>query len=145
MGQAGVGGGEPGAWLDEQRQHSREFGGWLREQQREDRFWSRAEMARQLFAAAHANGDAAVPGVASISSNIYRWERGAVAPGERYRLYYCKAFGIESPKSHGVTGRDVNTLMAEGRYREIAEYCLRDVKATVLLYQVWKERLAGIK
>lgn len=59
--------------------------------------------------------------------------------------FYCKAFGIESPKSHGVTGLDVNTLMTAGKYREIAEYCLRDVKATVLLYQVWHERLAGIK
>jgi hypothetical protein len=44
-----------------------------------------------------------------------------------------------------VTGRDMNTLIAEGRYRDIAEYCLRDVKATVLLYQIWKERLSGIK
>ena len=59
--------------------------------------------------------------------------------------FYCKAFGIESPKSQGVTGADVNTLMAEGRYRDIAEYCLRDVKATVLLYHIWKERLAGVK
>ncbi len=59
--------------------------------------------------------------------------------------FYCKAFGIESPKSHGVTGMDVNTLMNEGRYREIAEYCLRDVQATMQLYQMWKERLAGIK
>jgi 3'-5' exonuclease len=59
--------------------------------------------------------------------------------------FYCKAFGIESPKSHGVTGMDVNTLMAEGKYREIAEYCLRDVRATVELYKIWKERLAGIK
>jgi len=59
--------------------------------------------------------------------------------------FYCKAFGIESPKSHGVTGMDVGDLMAAGKFREIAEYCLRDVKATVLLYHVWKERLAGIK
>ncbi len=59
--------------------------------------------------------------------------------------FYCKAFGIESPKSHGVTGMDVSNLLKEGRYREIAEYCLRDVKATVLLYQMWKERLSGIK
>jgi hypothetical protein len=59
--------------------------------------------------------------------------------------FYCKAFGIESPKSQGVTGMDVNDLMREGRHREIAEYCLRDVRATVLLYQIWKERLAGIK
>ena len=59
--------------------------------------------------------------------------------------FYCKAFGIESPKSHGVTGMDVSDLLKAGKYREIAEYCLRDVKATVLLYQIWKERLAGIK
>lgn len=59
--------------------------------------------------------------------------------------FYCKAFGIESPKAHGVTGMDVSTLMAEGKFRDIAEYCLRDVRATVDLYRVWKERLAGIK
>jgi DNA polymerase elongation subunit (family B) len=71
---------------------------------------------------------------------------GREGAARRFNLdFYCKAFGIESPKSHGVTGMDVNQLLAEGRYRDIAEYCLRDVKATVLLYQIWKERLAGIK
>lgn len=59
--------------------------------------------------------------------------------------FYCKAFGIDSPKSHGVTGMDVSTMLAEGKFREIAEYCLRDVRATVELHRVWKERLAGIK
>jgi len=59
--------------------------------------------------------------------------------------FYCKVFGIESPKAHGVTGMDVNTLMTDGKFRDIAEYCLRDVRATVELYRVWKERLSGIK
>jgi len=59
--------------------------------------------------------------------------------------FYCKAFGIDSPKAHGITGMDVKNLMQEGRFRDIAEYCLRDVRATVELYRVWKERLAGIK
>jgi DNA polymerase elongation subunit (family B) len=59
--------------------------------------------------------------------------------------FYCKAFGIDSPKAHGVTGMDVSTLMAEGKFRDIAEYCLRDVRATVELYRVWKDRLAGVK
>ncbi|MEY2409270.1 MAG: 3-5 exonuclease [Verrucomicrobiota bacterium] len=59
--------------------------------------------------------------------------------------FYCKVFGIESPKAHGVTGFDVHRLMAEERYREIAEYCLRDVRATLELYRIWRERLAGIK
>lgn len=71
---------------------------------------------------------------------------GRDGAARRFNLdFYCKAFGIESPKSQGVTGRDVNALLAEGRFRDIAEYCLRDVKATALLYQIWKERLAGIK
>lgn len=71
---------------------------------------------------------------------------GREGAARRFNLdFYCKAFGIESPKAYGVTGRDISTLLAEQRYREIAEYCLRDVKATVLLYQIWKDRLAGIK
>jgi len=71
---------------------------------------------------------------------------GREGAARRFNLdFYCKAFGIESPKSHGVTGMDVSTLVGEGKYRDIAEYCLRDVRATVQLYQVWRERLAGIK
>lgn len=71
---------------------------------------------------------------------------GRDGAARRFNLdFYCKAFGIESPKSHGVTGMDVSRLMNEGRYREVAEYCLRDVVATVKLYHVWKERLSGIK
>jgi 3'-5' exonuclease len=71
---------------------------------------------------------------------------GRDGAARRFNLdFYCKAFGIESPKSHGITGRDVGTLLAEERYREIAEYCLRDVRATVLLYQIWRDRLEGIK
>jgi predicted PolB exonuclease-like 3'-5' exonuclease len=71
---------------------------------------------------------------------------GRDGAARRFNLdFYCKAFGIESPKSHGVTGTDVSALLAEKKFREIAEYCLRDVRATVELYRVWKERLAGIK
>ncbi len=71
---------------------------------------------------------------------------GREGAARRFNLdFYCKAFGIESPKAQGVSGMDVNDLVAQGRHREIAEYCLRDVHATVLLHRVWKERLAGIK
>lgn len=71
---------------------------------------------------------------------------GREGAARRFNLdFYCKAFGIESPKAQGITGHDVSTLVSEGRYREIAEYCLRDVRATVLLHQLWRERLAGIK
>jgi DNA polymerase elongation subunit (family B) len=71
---------------------------------------------------------------------------GRDGAARRFNLdFYCKAFGIESPKAHGVTGLDVNQMIADGRHREVADYCLRDVHATVLLYRLWKERLAGIK
>jgi DNA polymerase elongation subunit (family B) len=56
--------------------------------------------------------------------------------------FYCKAFGIESPKAHGVSGLDVNRLFAEKKFRDIAEYCLRDVRATTLLYKKWRELLS---
>ncbi len=65
---------------------------------------------------------------------------------KRFNLdFYCKVFGIQSPKSRGITGYDVPRLVREGRIREVAEYCLMDVKATVQLYRIWKERLSGIR
>ena len=71
---------------------------------------------------------------------------GGSGAARRFNLdFYCRIFGIDSPKSHGVTGMDVNQLMEEERYEEIAEYCLRDVFATVKLFDIWKARLAGIK
>jgi transcriptional regulator with XRE-family HTH domain len=72
---------------------SSELGAWLR-RQREDRGWTRSEMARQLIKAARAKGDMSVPAADSIGHNIYRWERGVVRPAERYQLYYCGAFAI---------------------------------------------------
>ena len=71
---------------------------------------------------------------------------GKDGAARRFNLdFYCRAFGIPSPKAEGITGRDVNDLLAEGRHRDIAEYCLRDVKATAELYRIWKERLSGVK
>jgi predicted PolB exonuclease-like 3'-5' exonuclease len=71
---------------------------------------------------------------------------GKDGAARRFNLdFYCKAFGIPSPKAEGVSGADVNALLAAGEYRTIAEYCLRDVRATVLLQRIWRERLAGIK
>jgi len=71
---------------------------------------------------------------------------GRDGAARRFNLdFYCKAFGIESPKGQGVTGMDVPEMLAAGRHREIAEYCVRDVQATLALYRIWKDRLAGIK
>ncbi len=56
--------------------------------------------------------------------------------------FYCKAFGIESPKEDGMTGLDVPRYFKEGRVKEIAEYCLRDVEATTELLEYWDEYLS---
>ncbi len=47
----------------------------------------------------------------------------------------CKAFGVETSKSEGVDGRSVEAWFRAGRYREIADYCLEDVRATAELYE----------
>jgi len=52
---------------------------------------------------------------------------------------YCKAFGIDSPKSGGVTGHDVKPLFESGEYEKIARYCAGDLWATRELYIRWKE------
>jgi len=56
--------------------------------------------------------------------------------------FYCKAFNIRSPKAAGITGLDLGSLHGEHRYREIAEYCIGDVKATSELYHRWQSYLA---
>lgn len=52
---------------------------------------------------------------------------------------WTRAFGIESPKSQGVTGDDVRTLFQEGRYQDIARYNARDLAATLALYRRYTE------
>ena len=46
----------------------------------------------------------------------------------------CKAFGVETSKGEGMDGRSVETKYYAGKHREIADYCLEDVRATAELY-----------
>ena len=55
--------------------------------------------------------------------------------------FYCQSFGIDSPKSHGVSGMDVKELYNAGKIEEIATYCAHDVEATYKLYKIWNEFL----
>ncbi len=55
--------------------------------------------------------------------------------------FYCHSFGIESPKSKGVSGMDVKNLYEAGRVKDIAEYCGDDIYATYQLYKIWDEFL----
>lgn len=47
----------------------------------------------------------------------------------------CKSFGVETSKSEGIDGRSVETWYRAGRHRELADYCLEDVRATAQLYE----------
>jgi transcriptional regulator with XRE-family HTH domain len=90
-----------------------QLGPWLR-RERERRRWSRAEMARRLIKAAGENDDCTMPGVHDIVQNIYRWERGTVTPGERYRMYFCDAFGITPDQFGTQNDADVTYLAFKG-------------------------------
>jgi 3'-5' exonuclease len=71
---------------------------------------------------------------------------GRTGAARRFNLdFYCKSFGIQSPKSQEVSGQNVTELLAAGKYQDIADYCVRDVVATKQLFQIWSERLKGIK
>ncbi len=52
---------------------------------------------------------------------------------------WCRAFGIESPKSKGIKGEDVKRLFQERKFAEIARYNVGDLKATKELYEYWEK------
>jgi predicted PolB exonuclease-like 3'-5' exonuclease len=58
--------------------------------------------------------------------------------------FACKAFGIESPKEHGMDGYSVGPYYRAGRLREIALYCRRDVEATARLFQKLEKTLLPV-
>lgn len=55
--------------------------------------------------------------------------------------FYCHAFGIESPKSKGISGMEVKSLYDAGKVREIAVYCGKDIVATYELFCIWEQFL----
>ncbi|MCX5657493.1 MAG: hypothetical protein NTZ48_04630 [Candidatus Omnitrophica bacterium] len=58
---------------------------------------------------------------------------------KKFNLHmWCKAFGIKSPKESGVTGYEVGDMFREGKFMEIARYCLGDLQATRELLSYWE-------
>ncbi|MBI9070634.1 MAG: ribonuclease H-like domain-containing protein [Melioribacteraceae bacterium] len=55
--------------------------------------------------------------------------------------FYCQSFGIESPKSKGISGMDVKELFNAGRVKDIAVYCGEDVLATYKLFKIYSDYL----
>lgn len=58
--------------------------------------------------------------------------------------FACKAFGIESPKEHGMDGYSVGPYYRAGRLREIALYGRRDVEATASLFRKLEKTLLPV-
>jgi len=57
------------------------------------------------------------------------------AARERFSLeYWCRRFGVASPKAV-LDGSQVDRAYREGDLDEIADYCLRDCRATAELYR----------
>ncbi len=54
---------------------------------------------------------------------------------------WSRAFGIESPKSGGITGDDVGRLFKEKKFLDIAKYNVGDLRATKALYEKWQSYL----
>lgn len=48
---------------------------------------------------------------------------------------WCTAMGISNPKEMGIKGSEVGKYYREGKIREIADYCNRDVVSTAELYE----------
>lgn len=53
--------------------------------------------------------------------------------------FYCRSFGIKSPKSSGISGDKVGSLFYEKKFQEIADYCIGDVIAENELFKFWNE------
>lgn len=63
-------------------------------------------------------------------------------PQRRFNFdFYARSFGITSPKAQGIDGSKVAEFFAEGKIADVAEYCMRDVKATWELFLFWNEYL----
>ncbi len=55
--------------------------------------------------------------------------------------YWCRRFGITSPKDDGIDGSQVQAAYDDGRIEEIASYCIRDIVATGELYKRLEDTL----
>jgi DNA polymerase elongation subunit (family B) len=55
---------------------------------------------------------------------------------------WSRAFGIQSPKSSGVTGDDVGPMFKKGKFLDIARYNVGDIRATRELYARWEQYLS---
>jgi len=64
------------------------------------------------------------------------------ASKRRFNLdIWCRTLGIKSPKSDGITGNDIKSLFDKGLYKDIAQYCAGDLRATRELLFLWERHI----
>ena len=51
--------------------------------------------------------------------------------------FYCRTFKLDSAKTEGMSGDQVQEYFKKGKYLEIARYCAMDVIATAELFERW--------
>ncbi|MCP2336715.1 hypothetical protein [Actinomadura rupiterrae] len=91
----------------------RAIGARLRAAREAPPYWSRAEMARRLRAAADPADRQGLPHVASLADMVKQWERGDHTPGARYRPLYAVATGLAEDALFGDTPGKAMALPAE--------------------------------
>jgi transcriptional regulator with XRE-family HTH domain len=91
---------------------STDLGTWLRTQ-REERGWSRSDIARRIIARAKETGDGGLPSADTLRKSIYRWETGQVEMSEKYRLLYCRVLSIKPAQFGPSTELAPNTTVIE--------------------------------
>lgn len=116
--------------------------------EREARFWSQKEMARQLYEAAPPEVQSTFPSRASVMRELRDWEAGRWKPGSRYKRLYALAFGIDESVLFGDTfklpgkspeevlatilpGSDSLAPLATRAGRRIGETTIEDLAARV--------------
>ena len=78
-------------------------------------------------------------------SRTQGYHRPDGAAQERFSLdYWCRRFGIASPKGEGIDGSQVGDFYRAGRLHEIAKYCLRDAEATGSMYKKLEHTLVDL-
>ncbi len=51
----------------------------------------------------------------------------------------CEFLGLQSPKEEGINGSQVQAFYDAGKTQDIIDYCIRDVHATIDVYNKFKE------
>ncbi|GAA4991258.1 tetratricopeptide (TPR) repeat protein [Nonomuraea thailandensis] len=128
--------------------------------EREARFWSQKEMARQLYEAAPPEVQSTFPSRASVMRELRDWEAGRWKPGSRYKRLYALAFGIDESVLFGDTfklpgkspeevlatilpGSDSLAPLATRAGRRIGETTIEDLAARVHSMRLADDILGG--